>query len=221
MSEVDRDVERTLRDAIAGRFPEDGVCGEETGSEPGTSGREWVLDPIDGTALFVRGIPLWTTLIALREDGRVLVGIADAPALGQRYVAVAGRGAWRNGRPLRVSDVRALADAFVLYTADGSGAGSGDPIALAAGRAAAARGLSDAWGQLLVAQGSAEALVERGPCFEWDWAAPSLIVTEAGGRVSALDGRPPSAGCGLLVSNARVHDELLAAIAERGAATAP
>jgi histidinol-phosphatase len=209
VTSADREAEEVLRREIARTFPGDGIQGEEGGLDPGSSDRLWIIDPIDGTALFALGIPLWSTLIALRRDGVVVVGVADVPALGQRYHAALGAGAWRDGERLRVSGIARLAEATVLHAVDGAIA---DRVHRVTRRARAARALSDAWGQLLVAQGSADALLERPPCFEWDWAAPSLIVAEAGGRVSTLAGADPAPGCDLLVTNGRVHDEILDAV---------
>jgi histidinol-phosphatase len=207
---ADREVEGILRREIARTFPGDGIHGEEGGLDPGSRDRLWIIDPVDGTALFALGIPLWSTLIALRQEGVIVVGVADVPTLGQRYHAALGAGAWRNDRPLHVSRISRLSEATVLYAGDGRM----EPSTLrVTERARMARALSDAWGQLLIAQGSAEALLEHPPCFEWDWAAPSLIVSEAGGRVTTRSGTAPEPGCDLLVSNGLVHHEILAATA--------
>lgn len=215
VTEVDRTVERRLRDAIAQTFPDDGVLGEEEGLAGGANGRTWLIDPVDGTKLFAEGIPLWTTLIGLRVDGEVIAGVADAPALGDRYHATRGGGAWRGDRRLRVSDVAHLCDAFVVHSGveEWVAGERDDSLLRVASRARNTRGLSDAWAQLLVAQGSAELLMEHEPCFEWDWAATSVIVEEAGGRLSTFAGRPPASGEDLLVTNGLVHEEALVAIA--------
>ena len=217
VTEVDRAVERAIREEIAAAFPGDGVHGEEEGLNAGTNGRLWLIDPVDGTKLFAEGIPLWTTLIGLRVDGEVAVGVADAPALGDRYHATRGGGAWRDDRHLRVSDVERLSEAFVAHSGvEEWVAGDRDgSLRRVAERARRTRGLSDAWAQLLVAQGSVEALLEHEPCFEWDWAATGLIVEEAGGRLSTFAGRATTPGHDLLVTNGLVHDETLAAIAQR------
>jgi histidinol-phosphatase len=218
----DVDAEAAIRDAIAEAYPADGVCGEEGGTTPGTSGRIWIVDPIDGTVHYADGVPLWTTLIGLRVDGRATLGVADAPALGMRCHAVAGGGAWRRDGRIRTSEVRSLADAFVVHSPIEGWAASGrlDDLARLAAAARRTRGLSDAWAHLLVAQGSAEVLVEHEPCFEWDWTATQVIVEEAGGRVTTLDGAPPTPGQGLLVSNGTVHDEALATLRGGGGGTA-
>jgi histidinol-phosphatase len=215
VTEVDRAVERALREEIGATFPGDAVLGEEEGLEEGTDGRLWLIDPVDGTRLFAEGIPLWTTLIGLRVDREVTLGVADVPALGDRYHATRGGGAWRGDRRLRASDVDSLAEAFVVHSGlEEWMAGERDGSLLrVASRARNTRGLSDAWAQLLVAQGSAELLMEHEPCFEWDFAATSVIVEEAGGRLSTFAGGPPASGRDLLVTNGLVHDEALAAIA--------
>ena len=173
----------------------------------------WVIDPIDGTKLFAEGIPLWTTLIGLRDGDEVVVGVADAPALHERFHASRGEGAWFNGERLRVSDVDTVAQAFVLHA--GLDDFPGDDLAGLLGLVDAARGsrgISDAWAHLLIARGAAEVLVEPAACHEWDWAATSIIVTEAGGQVTTLRGGAPVAGQGLLVSNGRVDDEVRAVL---------
>jgi histidinol-phosphatase len=218
VTDVDRAAERAMRDLLAERAPDDGVLGEEEGHRKGTSGRTWVLDPVDGTKLYAEGIPLWTTLIALQIDGAPVLGVADAPALGARYRAARGAGAWRDGRRLAVSDVGALGDAFLGHSPidEWQRAGEADRLLRLAERARATRGVSDAWAHLLVAQGSMEALLEHEPCFAWDWSATQVIVEEAGGRLSTFDGIDPVPGSNLLVSNGRVHDEVVTALTEGG-----
>ena len=219
VTEVDAAAERAIRSLLADRRPDDGVRGEEAGETPGTSGRVWVIDPIDGTRMFAEGIPLWTTLIGLRVGpvgGPVVVGVADAPMMGERYHAVRGGGAYCNDRLITVSSVDRLADSLVVHAALEEFARPGgtgvDPLRNVIGAARASRGIGDAWAQLLVARGAAEALVEQGPCFEWDWAASGVIVEEAGGRVSRLEGGKPVDGDHLLVSNGRLDDEIRTAL---------
>ena len=216
VTEVDRAAERAIRSVIAERAPGDGVLGEEGGDTPGETGRTWVIDPVDGTRLYAEGIPLWTTLIALRVDGRPVVGVADAPALSARYHAVRGGGAWRGERHLHVSAIDAIGEAFVGHSPIEEWAGVGDDRHLlrVAGRARHTRGLSDAWAHLLVAQGSMEALLEHAPCYAWDWSATQVIVEEAGGRITTLQGAAPAPGSNLLVSNGHVHDDLVDALAK-------
>ncbi len=216
VTKLDLAAEQAIRDEVASRFPSDGVLGEEGGLEPGSNGRTWIVDPIDGTKLYAEGIPLWTTLIALREDGRVVLGLADAPALGDRYHATLGGGARRGERELRVSEVGRLDEAFVVHSGieEWIAGGNEDRLRRVASAARQTRGLGDSWAQLLVSQGSAEVLMEHEPCFEWDWAATGLIVEEAGGRLSTFDGAPPTRGRELLATNGRVHDEAIAALAD-------
>lgn len=211
VTEVDRRAERAIRAVIAARFPGDGVLGEEDGLQEGANGRRWVIDPVDGTKLYAEGIPLWTTLVALEIDGTPMVGVADAPAIGDRYHAVKGRGAWRGDRRLRVSGVASLAESFLAHSAveEWIAGGRGDVLMRLAGSARRTRGLSDGWAHLLVAQGSVEVLLEHEPCQAWDWSATGLIVEEAGGRVTTLAGGHPSAGENLLVSNGMVHREVV------------
>lgn len=217
---VDAAVEEALDAHVRRHRPGDGFLGEESGHRESSTGRTWIVDPIDGTALFAEGIPLWSTLVALRLEEQVpgsadgvVVGVADAPALGDRCHAAHRRGAWGAGRRLRVSDVASLDDAFVLHAGPQDfGADRLDALVRLTSAVRGSRGISDAWAHVLVARGAAEALVEVAPCQLWDWAATSVILTEAGGRLSALDGGPPRAGGGLLVSNSLVDDAVRSAL---------
>lgn len=227
VTEVDRAAERAIREAVAARFPGDSVLGEEEGLDAGANGRCWVVDPVDGTKLYAEGIPLWTTLIGLTIDGEPVLGVADAPALGDRYHATKGGGAWRGDRHLMVSDVAHLDEAFVAHSGieEWICGGRNDALLRVAARARATRGLSDAWGHLLVAQGSVDALLEHEPCFAWDWTAAGVIVEEAGGRLTTLAGAPPTPGVDLLVTNGALHPEILEALAgidpaDRGSSSA-
>jgi len=215
VTEVDRAAEAAIRRGIADVFPDDGVLGEEGGLKQATNGRLWIVDPIDGTKLFAEGIPLWTTLIGLRVEDRLVLGVADAPALGQRYHAVRGKGAFRGERRIRVSQISGIQESFVIHSPieEWMAADREQTLLRVASGARATRGLSDAWGHLLVAQGSAEVQLEHEPCFEWDWAATSVIVEEAGGRISSFNGDPPKPGTDLVVSNGLVHDEALGLLA--------
>ena len=211
VTEVDRRAEHAIRASIEARFPGDGVLGEEEGPKEGANGRRWVIDPVDGTKLYAEGIPLWTTLIALEIDGVPVVGVADAPAIGDRYHAIRGEGAWRGERRLHVSEVGSLAESFVAHSGvdEWIAGGRHDALLRVAGQARRTRGLSDAWAHLLVAQGSVEVLLEHEPCHTWDWSATGLIVEEAGGCVTTLCGAAPTAGGDLLVTNGMVHGEVV------------
>lgn len=216
VTEIDHAVERRIRLLVAERRPGDGVLGEEFGLDPGTTGRLWVVDPIDGTKMFAEGIPLWSTLIGLRHDARTTVAVADAPALGERFHAVLGGGAWFGGDQVEVSAVSTLEESLVLHAPleeFGREGGIGvENLLRVARRARGTRGISDGWAQLLVARGAAEALVEQGPCHPWDWVASGLVVAEAGGTLARLEGGPPTPGCHMLVANGRVDAEVRTAL---------
>lgn len=216
VTEADVAAERIIRAAVAAAFPDDDVVGEEDGrTGPGGNGRTWIIDPIDGTENFAAGIPLWSTLIALAVDGRPALGLIDIPPLRRRYHAVRGGGAWMNGEPIAVSEVTELSQALLVHSGveewtSGSDAGPGlDALLRVVEGSRRTRGLSDAVGHVLVADGSAEVLLERSPCGEWDWAACMVVVEEAGGRMTTLDGAAPRHGCDLLVSNGHLHDAVL------------
>lgn len=194
---ADREAERVAREWIARRFPADGIIGEEFGSHPGTSGRHWLLDPIDGTKTFVRGVPLWGSLVALVERDTVLAGAAVFPVLEESVAAAPGEGCWLDGVRCRVSTVARLGDATVLTSDVERFAEPGHVRGWAAlaGAAAVARTWGDCYGYLLVASGRAEAMVDVG-LNPWDIACFVPIVEEAGGRLTDFPGRryPPLAG---------------------------
>jgi histidinol-phosphatase len=205
VTDADRAAERLLRERIATDRPGEGVLGEEEGDEGGST--RWIVDPIDGTRNFARGIPVWATLIALERDGRVVCGVASAPALGRRWWAAHGEGAWRDGERIHVSRVSELAKAAVAAT-------YARDLAAIEPRVWHARGLGDFWQHVLVAEGALDAAVDA-QLEVWDFAPLGLIVGEAGGCLTDPDGRPPSAGAQVVSSNAVLHDEVLAAL--RGA----
>ena len=214
VTETDLRAERAIREAVASAFPDDDVLGEEDGrTGPGGNGRTWVVDPVDGTKNFAAGVPLWSTLIALSVHGRPVLGLVDVPPLGRRYRAARGAGAWMNDGPVAVSDVVELGEALVLHSPIEEWTRSEEPdldaLLRVVGKCRRTRGLSDAVGHLLVADGSADVLLERSPCGEWDWAACMVIVEESGGRMTTLDGEPPRHACDLLVSNGALHDPVL------------
>lgn len=216
VTELDGAAERAIRAAVQAAFPDDAVLGEEEGLTSGTSGRTWIVDPIDGTRMFAEGIPTWTTLIGLRDETGYVVGVADAPAIGERASAKRGGGAWLRSqgsapRRLSVSDVTTLAESFVGHASIEEFADR-DDIDTLIDLVRASRGtrtLVDAWGHTLVARGATDAMVEALPCFEWDWAATSVIVSEAGGRITQWDGSDPTPGCSLVVTNGTVEAELI------------
>jgi len=208
VTEADRAVEAELRRLLAERRPEEAVLGEEEGEAGGGSAR-WVIDPIDGTKNFSRGIPVWATLIALEREGRVECGVVSAPALGRRWWAARGEGAWRDGdERLRVSGVSALEDATVLVALD-------RPPPAAAFGVWHLRGLGDFWAHMLVAEGAAELAIDAIGVSVWDLAAPLVIVEEAGGRFTDLEGRTRPDGRAAIASNGLLHDDALALAAGR------
>ena len=216
VSEADRAAEKALRARIEAECPRDGVVGEEYGETKGSSSRRWILDPIDGTKSFVRGIPAWGTLIALEQDGEMVVGVVSAPALGRRWWASRGGGAFADGDQIRVSRVGALEDALLCFTSLTAfdEHGMGDAFRSLAARCWEARGFGDCWAHVLVAEGSADLAVE--PIMNlWDNAALQVIVEEAGGRFTDLDGRPRSDGGNAVTTNGLLHDEVLAVLAPR------
>jgi histidinol-phosphatase len=208
---ADREAEQSLRTVLHAAFPQDGFLGEEYGDSPGTSGFRWIIDPIDGTRNFVRGIPIWATLVGLEYKGEQIAGIAEVPALGHTYRALRGDGAFRNDRRIRVSDVGTLADSILFYTSLSwfLNAGRGDDFLALIRRTDKQRGFGDFYGHVLVAQGSGEVMVEHG-VHAWDVAALKPLVEEAGGRYSDWDGTPSIHSPHVVVSNGKLHDEVLA-----------
>jgi histidinol-phosphatase len=211
VTQADTSIERMLREQIEAAFPDDRILGEEEGGSHDPSGRVWIVDPIDGTANFARGIQVWATLIALQIDGHGVLGVANAPALGERYEAVAGRGAALNGAPIRVSDIGELADSQLLLqelqeTLDGP---YRDPVAALVRDSWRGRGFGDFWGHMLVARGSAEVLLEPELSI-WDYAAIEVVIREAGGRATTFEGEALRHGGSMLTTNGLLHDEVLA-----------
>jgi histidinol-phosphatase len=214
VTDTDVAIERALREAVRLRFPDDGFLGEEEGSTGGGP-RTWIVDPIDGTRNLIDGIQLWSTLIALVDDGRPVLGVVHAPALQERYEAVAGCGAALNGERIHVSSTTMLDDAMVLHSGveEWMRGSYRDGFGSIASSARRTRGISDAWGHMLVARGSADVLLEHEPCGPWDWSAVRVIVDEAGGRLSTLEGHEPSPGCNLLSTNGALHGSLVRELA--------
>jgi histidinol-phosphatase len=209
VSEADEGVETMLRDTLARKRPADGILGEEFGSS-GSAGRRWIIDPIDGTSNYVRGIPVFATLLALEEQGRVAAGVITAPALQRRWWASAGEGSWCNGSRLRVSSIETLEESHLAYDSvtDFDRVGTADRFLTLVRRCTRARGFGDFWSHMLVAEGAIEIAIEP-VVAPWDMAAVQIIVEEAGGRFSALDGSPRfDAGSGLS-TNGSLHEAVL------------
>jgi histidinol-phosphatase len=211
---ADRETEQSLRTQVSEAFPGDGFLGEEFGDTPGTTGYRWILDPIDGTRSFVRGVPLWGVLVGLEYKGDLIAGIVDAPVFGHTYHALRGQGAYRNDRRIRVSDEADLPRSMVYY----SGllwfvkAGREEAFFELIRRTDRQRGFGDWYGFMLVAQGSGEVMVEHG-VHAWDIAAVIPIVEEAGGRFSDWDGKFDIHRPDALASNGKIHDEVLRILA--------
>lgn len=200
---ADRESEQAARQWIAAHFPDDGVVGEEFGTVEGTSGRRWLLDPIDGTKSFVRGVPLWGSLVAVVKDREVLAGAASFPALGEFIAAAPGGGCWWNGARAQVSATAALAGALVLVTDDRTFRAPrlAEGWQTLAAEAAVARTWGDCVGYLLVATGRAEAMVD--PVVNpWDTACFLPIIEEAGGVFSDLAGRRDAFAGDAIATNA-------------------
>jgi histidinol-phosphatase len=220
VTEADRAIERRIRERITDAWPGHGIVGEEYGSEAGQGSVRWYVDPIDGTHNFMRGVPLFGTLLALEAEGELQVGVVSAPALGGRWFARRGGGAWAiaaigpgagERRAIVVSKVSRLEDAHLLYGSAQEIAESGSAPGFQAliGDVWRDRGFGDFWGYALVAEGAAEAMVEVGPK-SWDLAAPLVVVEEAGGRLTDLDGQRTIHSGTVLATNGALHDEVLA-----------
>lgn len=203
-------VEAALRERIEAAYPDHAILGEEEGGAVEAAVPTWVIDPIDATKNFMRGVPVYATLIGLVRDGRVDLGIASAPAMGERWVAATGLGAERNRRPIHVSDVSSVERAQVCH--GGLDAlrdlpGGWERLGRISDRSWRTRGFGDYWMHLLVAGGMAEAAFEP-QLSTWDVAALCCIVSEAGGRVSTWEGGDPlPGGSSVLTTNGRLHDE--------------
>jgi histidinol-phosphatase len=211
VTEADRGAEQAIVGRLQAAFPEIGILGEEYGAQ-GAQGRRWIIDPIDGTRNFIRGIPYWATLIALEEDGEVTIGVVHAPATGDLLWARRGAGAFANGRPLRVSTIDRLAEATLLH--------SGlsylrrvppywDGFLRLVDRSGRQRGFGDYFGYTFVLRGQAELMLEA-DLKPWDLAPFKVLFEEAGGRFSDFEGRPTIYSGTALASNGRLHDEALA-----------
>ncbi|MFE6779139.1 histidinol-phosphatase [Streptomyces sp. NPDC057702] len=218
VSEADKAAEELIRSSLQRARPRDAVLGEEFGSE-GSGPRRWIIDPIDGTKNYVRGVPVWATLIALMERGaggdRPVVGMVSAPALGRRWWAAEGLGAY-TGRNLSsatrisVSKVDTLADASFGYASLSGWEERGKlngflDLTRACWRT---RGYGDFWPYMMVAEGSVDLCAEPELSL-WDMAANAVIVQEAGGRFTGLDGEPGPHSGDAAASNGLLHDELL------------
>jgi histidinol-phosphatase len=219
VSDADRDVEVALRARLEAERPADAVLGEEYGETGGGRPRRWIVDPVDGTKNFVRGAPVWATLIALQVEGRVTTGVVSAPALGRRWWAHRGDGSWASqaGRPMRrcaVSKVATLDHAFLSYSslAGWETAGRLEPLLALTRRVWRTRAFGDFWSHMLVAEGAVDVSCEPEVSL-WDLAALQPIVEEAGGRFTDLSGVDRPDGGSVVCTNGLLHDDVLAALA--------
>lgn len=208
---ADREAEQSLRDTLLAKFPQDGFLGEEFPEKPSESGYRWIVDPIDGTRCFVRGIPIWGTLVGLQYQGEMIAGINEVATLGETYHALKGNGAYRNDIRISVTDESDLKKCLLFFTALDwfEKAGEQETFFNLVRHTERQRGFGDFYGFMLVAQGSGEVMIDHGVHI-WDVAAIQPIIEEAGGRFTNWDG-----GCDLekpdvIVTNGKVHDEVLA-----------
>ena len=220
VTDADQAVEESIRRTLSKARSRDAVTGEEQGTS-GHSQRRWIVDPIDGTKNFVRGVPVWATLIALAVDGEVVLGVVSAPALQRRWWAVKDGGAWTGKliKPTRceVSDVRRLEDASLSYASLGGweDAGMGEDFLALMRRCWRTRAYGDFWSYMLLAEGAVDLAVE--PELEvYDMAALDIIVREAGGRFTSLAGEDGPWGGNALASNGHLHDAAIAFVGSVG-----
>lgn len=222
VTDADRAVEEALREALAEYRPDDAILGEEFGetSNPGetsnSAGRRWVLDPIDGTKNFVRGVPVWATLIGLLDGEKSVVGVVSAPALGQRWWAAHGLGSWtaRAGEPPSrntVSQIARIDDASLSYSSFGGWGPRRAAFEALAANAWRTRAYGDFWSHMLVAEGAVDFSAEPDLSL-WDAAALVPIVEEAGGRATGVDGGLSPASPSLVCTNGLLHDAVIAAL---------
>ncbi len=206
VTDADRDAERFVREYLADHHPDDSIVGEEEADTIGTSGRRWIVDPIDGTKAFTKGVPLYSTLVALEDEHGPAVGVIAVPALDQVVFAGRGLGCFFNDAPAQVSDTAVVKDAYV--TTSGFGPWSPDALARIHAAEPKLRTWGDAYGYTLVATGRADAMVDPIASL-WDLAPMPVILDEAGGRFSSLaDSEGADHGSGV-ATNGHIHAEVL------------
>jgi histidinol-phosphatase len=206
VTEADRAVETELRTILGLERRRDAILGEEEG-QTGSSARRWIVDPIDGTRNYSRGVPVWATLIALEDHGQVTVGVVSAPALHRRWWAERGAGAHANGDVVRVSRIARPEDAVLTFALEQS-------LPRLAGRAWHARGYGDFWSHMLVAEGAVDGAIDAIGVSVWDLAAVQVIVEEAGGTFTDFAGEHRIDGQSAISSNGLLHADLLEAVRE-------
>ena len=213
---ADRDSESAVRSLITERRPLDGILGEEHGTIEGTSGCRWIIDPIDGTSNYVRGVPLWATLIALERNDELVVGVASCPALGHRWWGAIGIGAFVDGKAIQVSGISNLDESFLSYVEspywEHKGFRTGiDALRMAVNRE---RAFGDFWQHMLVAEGAIDVAVEAIVSF-WDLAAIQVIVEAAGGTFTDLDGAARSDRGSAVSTNGLLHRATLVTLGRK------
>jgi histidinol-phosphatase len=209
VTEADTGIEKALRERIEQRYPDHGILGEEFGSTAGRDTR-WIIDPIDATHSFMRGLPMFATLIGLERAGEMMLGVVSAPAMRERWHAVRGGGAWSGNRQLHVSSISRLEESQIFYASRTAftAVGKSDGFDSVVGAAWRDRGFGDFWGYALVAEGTGEAMIEP-ELYPWDLAAPLILIEEAGGRLTDFNGKRTHSGGSAVASNGRIHDEIL------------
>ncbi len=220
VTQVDTDIERRIRERISGAHPRHGVVGEEEGETGAGASARWYVDPIDGTHNYIRGVPLFGTLLGVERDREMQLGVISAPALRERWFAWRGGGAWATGsagmapgatRRLHVSRVGRLGNAQLVYSSPTDIERHAPGFRSLLARAWRDRGFGDFWGYALVAEGAAEAMIEV-DMSAWDLAAPQVLLEEAGGRLTDFSGERTIHGATMLASNGRLHERLLAGL---------
>jgi len=204
VTEADTAVEEAIRETLARERPHDAVLGEEHGTS-GDAARRWIVDPIDGTRNYSRGVPVWATLIALEEEGEHRLGLVSAPALGRRWWAERGSGAYADGDRVHVSAIRRVEDAVLCFALE-------QPLPALAHRAWHARAYGDFWAHMLVAEGAADGAIDAVGVSLWDLAAVQVIVEEAGGTFTDFAGVRRADGGSAISSNGRLHTMLVEAV---------
>lgn len=209
VSEADRAAEETIRALIAASGRGEGVLGEEFGDDGGDV--KWIVDPIDGTKNYVRGVPVWATLLALQREGEVVAALVSAPALGRRWWAVRGEGAFANGERCRVSAVSQIEDCTVSTT---TARWMPDGWREIVWRAWSNRGFGDFWQHCLVAEGSLDVACDTAMKL-WDYVSVQLLVEEAGGRCTTFDGGEPAVDASFVATNGVLHDDVVSLLRTR------
>lgn len=211
---ADRGAERLLREAIAKKYPDDGVLGEEEPESPGTSGRRWIIDPIDGTKAFIHGVPLYTNLVALEDRNGIAIGVINIPALGETVAAGRGLGCYLNGSLAHVSSRTELSGSYL--TCSGLSGWTDSSLIDIRSAGVEIRTWGDGYGYAMVATGRAEAMFDA-VAELYDLAPMPVIITEAGGRFTDLGARQGPGGGSGLATNGLLHDAMLTLLAQNQA----